>query len=79
MEWCSMHEDNMPRAQSESRAGQQLQESGKGGKETVVLRPDPGILGLGKQTRPRVRLRSETGKREHTSTTGWGQHTHKGV
>lgn len=54
--------------------------SAKVRKETVRLRPDPGILGLEKQIRPRVRLRLETGKGNIHSLTVWcKQHTHKGV
>lgn len=47
--------------------------SGKVRKETVELRPDPGSLR--KQTRPRVRLRSETGKENHIHHVVGATHT----
>lgn len=54
--------------------------SGKVREETVRLRPELDILGLGKQTRPRVALRSETRKESTRLLCGGGNtHTHKGV
>lgn len=81
MEWCGMHEDKMPRAQSGTQAGQQqLQKPGsrKGGKETVGLRSHPWHPRVEKTDWAKRQAEIRDKKRAHTHRVV-GQHTHTEV